>query len=79
MTKAQIEKSKKILDELDQIEETRVKTIDKRNSIELYIYEKTEWFNGEAHKVNLSLKNEVCHTRRSKSWTRCIKRSQRMV
>ncbi len=52
MTKEAIENSKTVLDELDSIEEMRVKIIDKKNALETYIYAKNDWFeSGEAAKV----------------------------
>jgi len=54
MTNKMIESSKLMLDELDRVEELRVKTIDEKNTLETLIYAKNEWVDSEqAKKVSL--------------------------
>jgi len=51
MTKEMIEKSRTVLDELDKIEEQRVKLIDERNALESLIYAKNDWLESEEAKI----------------------------
>lgn len=46
----QIVSSRKLLNELDKIDENRLKTIERRNYLETYLYEKREWYSSEEAK-----------------------------
>jgi len=67
MTNKMIESSKLMLDELDRIEELRVKTIDEKNALETLIYAKNEWVDSEqAKKVSLLNKFKFLSTQLKK-------------
>ena len=51
MTKEMIEKSIRLLDDLDKIEEFRVKTIDEKNALETMLYAKRDWLDSEESKI----------------------------
>lgn len=56
LTNQQIADSQKLLNELDKQDQTRLKTIERRNYLETYLNEKREWYNSkEAHQVFFAL------------------------
>jgi molecular chaperone DnaK (HSP70) len=58
LTQKEIEESKVKLDKFDQIDEDRIKTMEKRNSLEAMIYSKKEWMESEESK-KYSKENEL--------------------
>lgn len=54
LTDSQIREARHRLDSLDKHDQTRLKTMERRNYLETYLYDKNEWLDSkEAKKVNI--------------------------